>query len=77
MSYGSISINNWDSFLTAFKPDNQKVGKQDTVAIEVNNCRLRHQVKGAVRKTCCLFKKIDNHLKMFDWIFFYINYDYV
>ena len=73
VSYGSISMDNWDSFITAFKPDNKQVGKQHTIGIEGNNCRLRHRLKRAVRKTCCFSKKLDNHLKVFDLVFFYIN----
>ena len=77
VSYGSISMDNWDSFITAFKPDNKQVGKQHTIGIEGNNCRLRHRLKRAVRKTCCFSKKLDNHLKVFDMVFFYVNYGYV
>ena len=77
VSYGSISMDNWDSFLTAFKGDHKQVGKQHTVGIEGNNCRLRHRLRRAVRKTCCFSKKLDNHFKVFDLVFFYINYGYV
>ncbi|MBE0443320.1 IS1 family transposase, partial [Psychrobacter sp. AOP42-A1-21] len=27
--------------------------------------------------TCCFSKKLDNHFKVFDMVFFYINYGYV
>ncbi|WP_426222715.1 IS1 family transposase [Psychrobacter sp. DWR1-2-3] len=77
VSYDSISMDNWDSFITAFKPDNKQVGKQHTIGIESNNCRLRHRLKRAVRRTYCFSKKLDNHLKVFDLVFFYINYGYV
>ena len=77
VSYGSISMDNWDSFITAFKPDNKQVGKQHTIGIEGNNCRLRHRLRRAVRKTCCFSKKFDNHFKVFDLVFFYVNYGYV
>ncbi|WP_264753688.1 IS1 family transposase, partial [Psychrobacter sp. SHUES1] len=77
VSYGSISMDNWDSFITAFKFDHKRVGKSHTVGIEGNNCRLRHRLRRAVRKTCCFSKKLDNHFKVFDMVFFYINYDYV
>ena len=73
VSYDSISMDNWDSFITSFKPDN----KQHTIGIEGNNCRLRHRLKRAVRRTCCFSKKLDNHLKVFDLVFFYINDGYV
>ena len=77
VSYGSISMDNWDSFKTAFKSDNKRIGKQHTVGIEGNNCRLRHRLRRAVRKTCCFSKKLDNHFKVFDFVFFHINYGYV
>ena len=77
VSYDSISMDNWDSFITAFKADNKRVGKQHTVGIEGNNCRLRHRLRRAVRKTCCFSKKLDNHFKVFDLVFFYVNYGYV
>ena len=77
VSYDSISMDNWDSFITAFKPDNKRVGKQHTVGIEGNNCRLRHRLRRSVRKTCCFSKKLDNHFKVFDLVFFYVNYGYV
>ncbi|MBE0443588.1 IS1 family transposase, partial [Psychrobacter sp. FME13] len=33
-----------------------QIGKQHTVGIEGNNCRLRHRLRRAVRKTCCFSK---------------------
>ena len=77
VSYDSISMDNWDSFITAFKLDHKRVGKSHTVGIEGNNCRLRHRLRRAVRKTCCFSKKLDNHFKVFDLVFFYVNYGYV
>ena len=77
VSYGSISMDNWDSFITTFEADNKRVGKQHTVGIEGNNCRLRHRLRRAVRKTCCFSKKLDNHFKVFDLVFYYVNYGYV
>ena len=74
VSYDSISMDNWDSFLTAFKADHKRVGKQHTIGIEGNNCRLRHRLRRAVRRTCCFSKKLDNHFKVFDLVFFYVNY---
>jgi len=41
------------------------------------DCRLRHRIRRAFRKTCCLSKKLYNHLKAFNLAFFYINYGYV
>ncbi|MDR2860087.1 MAG: IS1 family transposase, partial [Mediterranea sp.] len=29
------------------------------------------------RKTCCFSKILFNHLKAFDWAFFYINFGFV
>ncbi|MBI0427665.1 IS1 family transposase [Psychrobacter sp. NG27] len=75
--YGSISMDNWRSFKTAFTADPKQIGKEHTVGIEGNNCRLRHRLRRAVRKTCCFSKKLDNHFKVFDLLFFYINYGYV
>ncbi len=75
--YDTISTDNWDSFVTAFKGDNHLIGKKYTVGIEGNNCRLRHRIRRAFRKTCCFSKKLFNHLKAFDLAFFYINYGYV
>lgn len=77
ISYGSIASDNWDSFITAFKGDNHLTGKKYTVGIEGNNCRLRHRIRRAFRKTCCFSKKLINHLKAFNLAFFYINFGYV
>jgi IS1 family transposase len=35
------------------------------------NCRLRHRVRRALRKTCCFSKKMLNHMKAFSLAFFY------
>jgi IS1 family transposase len=70
VSYGSIAIDDWDSFLTVFKGTNHLVGKKYTVGIEGNNCRLRHRIRRAFRKTCCFSKKMFNHLKAFNLAFF-------
>ena len=77
VDYGYIAMDNWDSFITAFKADNKQVGKQHTVGIEGNNCRIRQRLRRAFRKTCGFSKKLDNHFKIFDMLFFYINYGYV
>ncbi|MDR1929181.1 MAG: IS1 family transposase, partial [Treponema sp.] len=57
--------------------DCHDVGKEHTVGIEGNNCRLRHRIRRAFRRTCCFSKKPYNHLKAFDMAFFYINYGFV
>jgi IS1 family transposase/transposase-like protein len=77
VSYGSIATDNWDSFVTVFKEDNHLVGKEYTLGIEGNNCRLRHRIRRAFRKTCCFSKKLLNHFKAFNLAFFYINFGYV
>ncbi|MDR1956966.1 MAG: IS1 family transposase, partial [Treponema sp.] len=46
------------------------VGKEHTVGIAGNNCRLRHRIRRAFRRTCCFSKKLRNHWKAFDMAFF-------
>jgi IS1 family transposase len=77
VSYGSIATDNRDSFVTVFKDKNHLIGKKYTVGIEGNNCRLRHRIRRAFRKTCCFSKKMINHLKAFHLAFFYINFGFV
>jgi IS1 family transposase len=57
VNYGSIATDDRESFVTAFKDKNHLIGKKYTVGIEGNNCRLRHRIRRAFRKTCCFFKK--------------------
>jgi IS1 family transposase len=75
--YNRIATDEWGSFLKAFKDDELLVGKQYTVGIEGNNCRLRQRIRRVFRKTCCFSKKLRNHWKAFSMAFFYINYGYV
>ena len=75
--YNRIASDEWDSFLTAFKADELLIGKRYTVGIEGNNCRLRHRIRRAFRRTCCFSKKLFNHWKAFSMAFFYINYGFV
>lgn len=77
IDFGYICCDNWDSFLTAFDLDFQKVGKRYTVDIEGNNNRFRHRLRRAFRKTCCFSKKLANHFKAFDLLFHYVNYGWV
>ena len=77
VSYEYICTDNWDSFINAFRADNHLIGKHYTVGIEGNNCRLRHRIRRAFRKTCCFSKKLYNHLKAFNLAFFYINMGWV
>jgi IS1 family transposase len=77
VSYGSIATDDWNSFVTAFKDQNHLIGKRYTVDIEGNNCRLRHRIRRAFRKTCCFSKKLINYFKAFNLAFFYINFGFV
>ena len=72
-----IASANWAAFLKAFQDDEHQVGKQYTVDIEGNNCRLRQRIRRAVRKTCCFSKKMLYHLKAFAIGFFYISYGFI
>ena len=75
--YGRIASDHWNSFLTVFDGTVKLTGKHHTVGIEGNNCRLRHRIRRAFRKTCCFSKKLLNHLKAFTMAFFYINHGFV
>lgn len=75
VTYGVIASDLWESFIKVFEPQEQ--GKRYTLGIEGNNCRLRHRIKRAVRKTCCFSKKVVNHIKAFNLGFFYINNGFV
>jgi IS1 family transposase/transposase-like protein len=77
ITYDTVYTDNWDSFIAVFREDNHVVGKENTKGIEGNNCRLRHRIRRAFRKTCCFSKKLVNHLKAFDLAFFYINHGFV
>ena len=77
ISYDVVYTDGWDSFISVFQQDNHVIGKENTKGIEGNNCRLRHRIRRAYRKTCCFSKKLFNHLKAFDLAFFYINYGFI
>jgi IS1 family transposase len=77
ISYDQIATDGWDSFLTTFGEDPHIVGKAYTVGIEGNNRRLRHRLRRVFRRTCCFSKKLYNHWKAFNMVFFYINYRFV
>ena len=77
VSFDTVYTDDIDSFKKAFADGNHITGKKHTVGIEENNCRLRHRIRRAFRKTCCFSKKLYNHLKAFNLAFFYINYGYV
>ena len=74
ITFNIIYTDNWNAFKKTFKYDNHIIGKENTIGIEGNNCRLRHRIRRAFRKTCCFSKKLLNHLKAFNLAFFYINY---
>jgi IS1 family transposase len=78
VSYDWIPTDDWDSFVAAFAEDDHKTGKEHTVGIEGNNCRLKAQGKAGVsERTCCFSKKLFDHLRAFDIAPFYINYSFV
>ena len=73
VSFDTVFSDSWKSFKGAFAADNHI----NTVGIEGNNCRLRHRIRRAFRKTCCFSKKMLNHLKAFNLAFLYINFGFV
>jgi IS1 family transposase len=77
LTCGSIATDDRDSFIIVFKGENHLIGKKYTVGIEGNNCRLKHRIRRAFRKTCCFSKKLFNHFKAFNLAFFYINFGFV
>ena len=77
VTYDYVAMDTWESFLSAFSEDKKLVGKEYTKGIEGNNCKLRHRIRRAFRKTCCFSKSLINHLKAFDLAFFYCNYAYI
>jgi len=77
LTFSSIVTDSWDSFAKVFKSDNHIIGKKHTIGIEGNNCRLRHRIRRAVRKTCCFSKIMLNHIKAFRLAFFYINFGHI
>jgi IS1 family transposase len=77
ISYDLVVTDNGDSFLAAFEEDNQVGGKEHTVGIEGNKCRLRYRIRRVFRRTCCFSKNLFNHWKAFDLAFFYLNYGFV
>ena len=51
VSFDTVYTDDWYSFKAVFCADNHVVGKENTVGIEGNNCRLRHRIRRAFRKT--------------------------
>ena len=67
VSYERIGGDNWDAFVNAFSDTgDQWMGKQHTKAIEGNNCRIRHRLSRAVRRSCCFSKSMFYHVKSFN-----------
>jgi IS1 family transposase len=77
ISYDLIAIDNWKSFKKAFRDDVCRIGKEFTKGIEGNNCRLRHRIRRAFRRSCNFSKKLENHIIAFELAFFYINFGFV
>ncbi len=82
VSYDSIAIDEWRSFKKAFQADKCRIGKTFTKGIEGNNCRLRHRIRRAFRRSCNrpatrFSKKLENHIIAFELAFFYINFGFV
>ena len=77
VSFGVICMDDWDSFKTAFQDCHCNVGKYWTKGIEGNNCRIRHRIRRAFRKSCNFSKKMENHVIAFEMTFFYINFGFV
>ncbi len=67
----------WEAFASVFQEYTHKIGKKHTTDIEGNNTLLRHRIRRAVRKTCCFSKKLENHIKAFEIVFFYINFGWI
>ncbi|MDK4706850.1 IS1 family transposase [Kingella negevensis] len=78
VTYDRIATDDWAAFLNVFSNEEwHLVGKQHTVGIEGNNCRLRHKVRRAFRKTCCFSKSMFYHKKVFDLALFDIHFGIV
>jgi len=74
VTYDRIATDDWESFIKAFGADAHDVGKQHTVGIEGNNCRLRHRMRRFFRKSCNFSKKLCNHYKAFKMTLNYLNF---
>ena len=77
ISYDLIAMDDWKSFRKAFRADVCRIGKEFTKGIEGNNCRLRHRIRRAFRRSCNFSKKLENHVISFELAFFYINFGFV
>jgi IS1 family transposase/transposase-like protein len=77
LDIGKYFMDNWRSFKRAFKGLKCIVGKEGTKGIEGNNCRLRHRIRRAFRRSCNFSKKEENHIIAFEMAFHYINVGYI
>jgi IS1 family transposase/transposase-like protein len=77
IKWSNLAYDNWRSFKKVFQNEPSLIGKEYTQGIEGNNCRLRHRIRRAFRKTCNFSKKEENHIKHFELIFHYINLGFV
>ena len=77
IKWGRLLTDNWKHFKRAFSDTHHVIGKEGTKGIEGNNCRLRHRIRRAFRRTCCFSKKMENHVKAFELAFYYINYGHI
>ncbi|MBC6401930.1 MAG: IS1 family transposase, partial [Ekhidna sp.] len=77
IKWGCLLIDNWKSFKRVFRVTNHLMGKAGIKGIEGNNCRLRHRIRRAFRRTCYFSKKMENHIKAFEFAFYYINYGHI
>ena len=74
VTYDRIATDDWESFIKTFSVDAHDIGKQHTVGIEGNNCRLRHRMRRIFRKSCNFSKKLCNHYIAFKMTLNYINF---
>jgi len=77
LKVGRFCMDNWRSFKRAFKGLTCRIGKEYTKGIEGNNCRLRHRIRRAFRRSCNFSKKEENHVIAFEMTFFYINFEWI
>ena len=77
IKWSNLAYDNWKTFKKAFNNEPSLIGKKYTQGIEGNNCRLRHRIRRAFRKTCDFSKEDKNHIKHFKLVFHYINFGFV
>ena len=77
IKWSNLAYDNWKTFKKVFNNEPSLIGKKYTQGIEGNNCRLRHRIRRAFRKTCDFSKEDKNHIKHFKLVFHYINFGFV